>query len=81
MPFTMDEQTALSHASHVPPSLIREMVLNGTPQEVLAQAAHWRDHGVRYMVIANVSFMQPSLRKSLEAIIPFDRIVRGLKKL
>ena len=25
MPFTMDEQTALSHASHVPPSLIREM--------------------------------------------------------
>jgi phthiodiolone/phenolphthiodiolone dimycocerosates ketoreductase len=81
LPFTIDEQTALSHAAHVPPSLVREIVLNGTPQEVLEKAAEWRDHGVRYMVVANVSFIQPSLRRGLEAIIPFTKILRGLKRL
>jgi phthiodiolone/phenolphthiodiolone dimycocerosates ketoreductase len=81
LPFTMDEQTALSHAAKVPPSLVREIVLNGTPSEVLEKAAEWRDHGVRYMVVANLSFIQPGLRSGLEAIIPFARIVRGLKKL
>jgi len=33
------------------------------------------------MVVANLSFIQPGLRSGLEAIIPFARIVRGLKKL
>ena len=81
LPYTVDERTAVSHAAQVPPSLVREVFLNGTPDEVIEQAVQWRDHGVRYMVIANVGFLQPSLRKGLAAMIPFTKIVRGLKKL
>ena len=76
----MDEQTALSHAAKVPSSVMREILLNGTPDEVIDQAAQWRDSGVRYMVLINVSFIQPSLRKGLAAIRPFNKIVRGLKE-
>jgi phthiodiolone/phenolphthiodiolone dimycocerosates ketoreductase len=81
LPYDMDEQTALSHAAKVPSSLMREILLNGTPDEVIDQAAQWRDSGVRYMVLVNVSFIQPSLRKGLAAVTPFNKIVRGLKKL
>jgi phthiodiolone/phenolphthiodiolone dimycocerosates ketoreductase len=55
MPFNMDEQTALSHVAQVPPALLRETTLNGTPEEVIEQAAQWRDCGVRYMVLINAS--------------------------
>ena len=81
LPHGMDEQTALSHVADIPSSLVREMLLNGTPDEVIEQAAQWRDCGVRYMVIANVSVMQRSLRKGLTSVMPFNKIVRGLKKL
>jgi phthiodiolone/phenolphthiodiolone dimycocerosates ketoreductase len=81
LPHGMDEQTALSHVADIPSSLVREMLLNGTPDEVIEQAAQWRDCGVRYMVVANVSFMQRSLRKGLTSVMPFNKIVRGLKKL
>ena len=65
---------------HIPPSLVREMLLNGTPDEVIEQAAHWRDCGVRYMVLANVSFLQRSLRKGLTSVQPFNKIVRGAQE-
>jgi phthiodiolone/phenolphthiodiolone dimycocerosates ketoreductase len=81
LPYDMDEQTALSHAAKVPSSLMREILLNGTPDEVIDQAAQWRDSGVRYTVLVNVSIIQPSLRKGLAAVTPFNKIVRGLKKL
>jgi phthiodiolone/phenolphthiodiolone dimycocerosates ketoreductase len=81
VPHDMDEQTALSHAAAVPSSLMREMLLNGTPDEVIEQAAQWRDCGVRYLVIINASLMQRSLRKALASVMPFNKIVRGLKKL
>jgi phthiodiolone/phenolphthiodiolone dimycocerosates ketoreductase len=55
--------------------------LNGTPDQVIEQAAQWRDSGVRYIVLANVSFLGRSLRKGLGAAIPFTKIVHGLKKL
>jgi phthiodiolone/phenolphthiodiolone dimycocerosates ketoreductase len=67
LPFTMDEQTALSHAAKVPPSLVREIVLNGTPSGVLEKAAEWRDHGVRYMVVA-----KPQLYTASSAQRPGD---------
>ena len=81
LPHDMDEQTALSHVADIPSSLVREILLNGTPDEVIEQAAQWRDCGVRYMVLVNVSFMRRSLRKGLASVMPFNKIVRGLKKL
>ena len=81
IPQTMDEQTVLSYTAKVPMSLMKEALITGTPDDVIAQAAEWRDHGVRYIVAANTSILQPSLRKGMEANIPFARILRGLKRL
>jgi phthiodiolone/phenolphthiodiolone dimycocerosates ketoreductase len=81
LPFNMDEQTALSHVAEVPPTLLRETTLSGTPEEVLERAAQWRDCGVRYMVLTNGGPLQRSLRKGLLSMQPFGKIIRGLKKL
>src|SRR5258705_9628965 len=81
LPHDMDEQTALSHVAEIPSGVVREFLLNGTPDEVIEQAAQWRDCGVRYMVVVNVSYMQRSLRKGLMSVQPFSKIVQGLKKL
>jgi phthiodiolone/phenolphthiodiolone dimycocerosates ketoreductase len=81
LPHDMDEQTALSHAAAVPSSVLREFLLNGTPDEVIEQAAQWRDNGVRYLVLINASVMQRSLRKAVASVMPFNKVVRGLKKL
>jgi phthiodiolone/phenolphthiodiolone dimycocerosates ketoreductase len=80
IPQTMDKQTVLSYTTQVPVSLLKEAFLTGTPDEVIDQAAHWRDHGVRYIVVCNISTLQPSLRKGLAASIPLATILRGLKK-
>ena len=71
----------MSYVSQVPPTLLREVWLNGTPKEVVEQAAQWRDCGVRYMVLLNSSPLQRSLRKGLAATQPFNKIVRELKRL
>lgn len=76
-----DEQTALSHAAQVPLPVMREVFLSGTPNEVIDQAAQWRDHGARYVVVADVSSLQRSLRHGLSATMPFAKTLRGLKKL
>ena len=81
VPQTLDEQTVLSYARRVPVSMLKEALLTGTPEDVIDQAAEWRDHGLRYLVVANASILQPSLRKSLAASAPFFKILRGLKKL
>jgi phthiodiolone/phenolphthiodiolone dimycocerosates ketoreductase len=81
MPFNMDEQTALSHLAQIPPALLRETMLNGTPEEVIEQAAQWRDCGVRYMVLINAGPLQRSLRKGLASVQPLNKIIRGLKRL
>jgi phthiodiolone/phenolphthiodiolone dimycocerosates ketoreductase len=65
----------------VPVSLLKETVLTGTPEEVHDQAAEWRDHGVRYIVVCNISFLQPNLRRGLSANIPFIKVLRRLKIL
>jgi phthiodiolone/phenolphthiodiolone dimycocerosates ketoreductase len=74
-------QDLLSHAAAVRPSIMREILLNGTADEVIEQAAQWRDNGVRYLVLINAGVMQRSLRKALASILPFNKIVRGIKKL
>jgi phthiodiolone/phenolphthiodiolone dimycocerosates ketoreductase len=81
VPQTMDRQTILSYVAQVPPSLLREMTLNGTPDEVIDQAAVWRDHGVRYITVLNLSTVQPSMRKAAATGMPFLKVLRGLKKL
>jgi hypothetical protein len=62
-------------------SLLKEAVLTGTPDDVIDQAAQWRDHGLRYAVVLNLSTLQPSLRRGLAASIPLATILRGLNKL
>ena len=57
------------------------MFLSGTPDEVIEQAAQWRDRGARYIVVLDASAFQRSLRKGLAAAMPFARILRGLRKL
>lgn len=81
LPQTLDEQTALAHVSKIPSSVLRGTLLNGTPDEVIEQAAEWRDCGVRYMVLPHISFLGRSVRKGLGATIPFAKIVHGIKKL
>jgi phthiodiolone/phenolphthiodiolone dimycocerosates ketoreductase len=81
IPQTLDEPTVLSHVSHVPPSLLRECLLTGTPDEVIDQAAAWRDSGLQYLVACNISALQPSLRRGLASMVPFMKILRGLRKL
>ena len=81
VPQTLDQQTALSFARRAPVSLLKDALLTGTPEDVIDQAAEWRDHGMRYLVACNASILQPSLRKSFAASAPFFKILRGLKKL
>jgi phthiodiolone/phenolphthiodiolone dimycocerosates ketoreductase len=81
IPQTIDEQTVLSYIKNVPVSLLKDALLAGTPDEVIDQAAQWRDHGVRYLVVNNVSILQPTLRKALASYAPFFKILRGLKNL
>jgi phthiodiolone/phenolphthiodiolone dimycocerosates ketoreductase len=81
IPQTLDEQTVLSYTADIPPSLLTELILSGTPDEILDRAAEWRDHGMRYAVMNNLSSLQPSLRRGLAATIPFTKILRGLRRL
>jgi phthiodiolone/phenolphthiodiolone dimycocerosates ketoreductase len=76
IPQTLDEQTVLSYTSEVPPSLLKAVMLTGTPAEVIDQAAEWRDHGLRYAVMADASAFKPSLRRGLAATVPFTKILR-----
>lgn len=81
VPHDMDLQTALRLTETIPPAMLVDTMLNGTPSEVIDQAAEWRDRGVRHMVLGLLSTMQPNLRKGLASIPAFVKIVRGLKKL
>lgn len=80
-PQMLDEQTVLAYTADVPLSLLKEGVFNGTPAEIIDQAAEWRDHGLRYAVLCNASAMQPNLRRGVAANVPFARVLRGLRKL
>jgi phthiodiolone/phenolphthiodiolone dimycocerosates ketoreductase len=81
VPQTLDERTVLSYVKDIPVSLLKDAFLAGTPDEIIDQAAELRDHGVRYLVVSNVSILQPSLRKGLAATAPFVKVLRGLKPL
>ncbi|WP_108920479.1 LLM class flavin-dependent oxidoreductase [Mycobacterium montefiorense] len=80
-PYIMDEESARSYTSAVPVSVVRQAHLCGTPSEVVEQAAQWRAQGLRYLVVANISVLQPSLRKGLATTLAFNKVVHGLKRL
>ncbi len=81
LPQNLDLPTVLDYAARVPPTLLREVSLNGTPDEIIDQAAAWRDHGVTHLTVLNLSTLQPSLRKSLATNASTMKVLRGLKKL
>jgi phthiodiolone/phenolphthiodiolone dimycocerosates ketoreductase len=43
--------------------------------------AHWRDRGVRYLVVFNGSVAQPRVRGIAASISPYAKVLRGLKRL
>ena len=79
-PQTLDEPTALAYTETVPQSLLREMYICGTPDQIVEQLAGWRDHGLRYVVLVNGSGSQRSLRKGMTSAVPFRKVLRGLKR-
>jgi phthiodiolone/phenolphthiodiolone dimycocerosates ketoreductase len=79
--FTIDEPTILAKSAQVPLDVVKGMLLSGTVDDVLDQAAVWRDHGVRHIVVVNFGPMQPSVRGALGTVMPFNKVVRGLRKL
>jgi phthiodiolone/phenolphthiodiolone dimycocerosates ketoreductase len=81
IPQPLDEKTVLSCIKDVPTTLLKDALLTGTPDEVVDQAAELRDHGVNYVVVNNVSVLQPALWKGITSSAPFFRVLRGLKKL
>jgi phthiodiolone/phenolphthiodiolone dimycocerosates ketoreductase len=78
---TFDEQSAQEYTSKVLRSLMNEVFLTGTPDHVIKQAAEWREHGLRHLIVANSSGMQRSLRKATASSVPFNTVLRGLKRL
>jgi phthiodiolone/phenolphthiodiolone dimycocerosates ketoreductase len=81
IPQTFDEQTVLSYTADVPLSIAKEAYLTGTPDEIIEQVAEWRDCGLAYAVLGNLSAVRPNLRRGLAATAPFIRILRQLRRL
>ncbi|WP_433208669.1 LLM class flavin-dependent oxidoreductase [Nocardia sp. CA-107356] len=81
MPQHIDEDTALSFADRVPESLLQQEFLNGTPNEIADQLAHWRDNGLRYAVLADMSVFHSKLLHSARGALPFVTLMRKIRKL
>ena len=81
IPQVFDEESVLKYTSNVPLSLLKDACLQGTHDEIVEQLADWRDHGLGYPVLLNLSTLQPSLRRGLAAGNPFAKILRGVRKL
>jgi len=81
LPQTMDAETVLEYTRLVPPSLIREFTLAGTPTQILEQLAEWRDQGMEYPVLINMGLLQPSVPTALMSSVAFAQLLRGIRKL
>jgi len=81
IPQTMSEEQVLSYTSKVPPALMKEVVFSGTADEVLDQIVEWRDHGLRYLLIINGSFVNPKLSKTVAATLPHLKVLGELRRL
>jgi hypothetical protein len=49
----LDKPAITAYIATTPASLLREVFVTGTPNEVVDQLAEWRDHGLRYLVVAD----------------------------
>jgi phthiodiolone/phenolphthiodiolone dimycocerosates ketoreductase len=81
IPQVFDEESVLSYTADVPLSLLKDACLQGTPDEIVDQIADWRDHGLSYPVLLNLSTLQPSFRRGLAAGNPFAKALRGIRTL
>jgi phthiodiolone/phenolphthiodiolone dimycocerosates ketoreductase len=81
LPQTLDEATVVAATKDLPTSLLKECLITGTPDEVVDQVAKWRDYGLRYAVVCNMSFAQPNIRRGAAATLPLAKILRQLRKL
>jgi phthiodiolone/phenolphthiodiolone dimycocerosates ketoreductase len=81
LPQEIDEQEALSYVKKIPTEVVRNALLTGTPAEIADRVAEWRDHGVRYLVLANIGPMQRHLRKGLASAVAFTQAVSRIKRL
>ncbi|MEV6426777.1 LLM class flavin-dependent oxidoreductase [Nocardia sp. NPDC051463] len=80
IPQTLDEPTVLEYIEKIPRSLVREFCLTGTPDEVIDQLAEWRDNGLRYAVLMNLSAIHPKMRSGMLSNAPLVSILRRLKR-
>jgi phthiodiolone/phenolphthiodiolone dimycocerosates ketoreductase len=78
---SVDEMTIRQKSADVPLHVVKAMLLHGTPADIVDQAAEWRDHGVRNLVVVNFGPMQPGVREGLSTMLPFLQVVRSLKRL
>ena len=69
---TEPKATVLSYLNNVSSSPLKDALLVGTPDQV----ADLRERGLRYLVVSNLSILQPSLRKGLTATLPIFTILR-----
>jgi phthiodiolone/phenolphthiodiolone dimycocerosates ketoreductase len=81
IPQVLDEETVVSATKDAPKSLLKESFLTGTADEVVDKVATWRDHGLRYAVLCNLSLAQPNMKRGIAATLPFTKILRQLRKL
>jgi phthiodiolone/phenolphthiodiolone dimycocerosates ketoreductase len=81
IPQVFDEESVLAYTSDVPLSLLKDACLQGTPDEIVDQIADWRDHGLSYPVLLNLSTLQPSFRRGMAAGNPFAKALRGIRRL
>jgi len=81
LPQTIDEGAVLRYVERVPASLVRATCLVGTPTEILEQLCEWRDRGLRYVVVLNLSPVDPRLRLALTSTRPLVRLLRGMRRL
>lgn len=81
LPQILDRETVLSGVERIPVSMIREYCLTGTPNQIRDQLAVWRDDGLEYPVLVNVSSFRPDVTRGLSSGLPFLRTLRKVRGL
>ncbi|MFD4640180.1 LLM class flavin-dependent oxidoreductase [Lentzea sp. NPDC058436] len=81
LPHLIDHDTAMSYVDQVPPSLVREYCLAGTPGEIRDRLADWRDHGLRHALLLNLGSFGRGVRQSALAMKSFVQAVRSARTL
>ncbi|WP_280267317.1 LLM class flavin-dependent oxidoreductase [Nocardia wallacei] len=81
LPHVLDRDTVLSYAEKVTAEMVRDYCVVGAPAEIRDRVAEWRDHGLRYAVLVNVSSFHPAAAPGLLSNLPFAKALRALRTL